>query len=315
MTTEIESVWDELMLQQQFPAHKRIAADYPLDLYAEISIDHRPGLLAISKDPITTPPKYDAVDVKVGLRNDGRWAVSIVLTRAELRPLFVRLCNDVIESGLSCRPSNNAGQFVLARLSRWRQLLKMGFDGLLKENEIQGLIGELLFLSKAINVFGPQNGVNSWKGPLDAPRDFECPSGSFEIKTVRAGSVSIHISSIDQLDVAAGARLTLVVYELIRADGRQADAITLPGVIKDIRKQIEDEEAASLEFEDKLLAAGYLERPEYESIRFKKISDRFYSVLPDFPRLARTGLPHAITDARYDLLIADCESFIADPIG
>jgi hypothetical protein len=314
MMMGIEPIWDELMLLQQFPAHKRIAADYPLDLYAEISVDRRPGLLAISSDPIAVPPKYDAVDVKVGLRSDGRWAVSVVLIRSELKPLFVRLCNDVIESGLACRPSNNAGQFVLARLSRWRQLLKIGFDGLLKENEIQGLIGELLFLSTAISIFGPQNGVNSWKGPLDAPRDFECPSGSFEIKTVRAGSVSIHISSIDQLDVAKGAQLTLVVYELIRVDEHQADAITLPGLIKDIRKQIKEDEAASQEFEDKLLTAGFLEHPEYDSVRFRNIGVRHFSVASDFPRLARTKLPHAIVDARYDLLIADCESFIVDPL-
>jgi hypothetical protein len=314
MTNRIEKIWNELTLLNQFPAHKRISADYPLDLYAEISSDGRVGLFGISTDEPTLPPKYDAVEVKIGRRADGRWAVSVVLARSELKPLFMRLCDDLIEAGSTFQPKCNAGHFVLSRIGRWRRLLSIGKDGLLSEKELQGLLGELLFLKTSMQLFGLKDSVEGWKGPFDAPRDFELPACAYEVKAIRYGSVTVHISSIDQLDVA-GAQLRLVVYELTRTDPKNDVSITLPSAISDINKLLNQDENLFRDFEAKLISAGYVYRPEYQAIGFCVESCRYYEVTTNFPKLVRSALPHAVAEASYDLFLADCENCRLESIG
>ena len=314
MEMSVESIWEELSCAGRYPAAKRVSADHPLDLYAEISEGGHPGLLALSTSEPPAPPVYEAVDLKVGRRMDGRWAVSVVLVRTELKVQFSKLCDDIVEAGRSFLPVSQAGEFILARLARWRRLLDAGRNSLLSEQEVRGLVGELLFLKSVIPVFGSRFSVAGWNGPFDAPQDFELQGGSYEIKTVHQGAVTVRISSIDQLDTALGG-LSLIVYGLSRSEIGGRSALTLPLLVDELRAMLQADELALQDFEARLLAAGYLERAEYHNMSFHLESRQCFSVTPEFPKLARSHLPHAFADARYDLFLAACEPFSAPPPG
>jgi hypothetical protein len=313
MSTSIDTLWEELTRLGKFPAHRRISADHPLDLYAEVSDGGRLGLLAISSTEPPIPPHYESVDVEIARRNDGRWAVRLILARPELKVLFSHLCEDIAEAGLTFRPESESGAFVLARLARWRRLLGLGPDGLLSENDVRGLVGELLFLRTAMTIFGPNSSVVGWNGPYDAPRDFDLPNASFEIKTIRHGAVTVRIGSLDQLDASPNT-LSLIVYELSGVDATVRDAIVLPRLVAEIRSSLEPYGAAMEDFNTRLLVAGYEDRVEYEKTAFRITSTKFFSVTGDFPKLARSELPHAFAEASYELFLAACEPYRTESI-
>lgn len=307
----ISALWNDLSHRRSYPAHHRVSSDHPLDLYAEISSDGRPGLMAISPRQPSVPPKYDSVEVEIGHRADGKWTVRILLLRPELRVPFAYLCDDIIRAGRSITPGCDPGNFVLTRLDRWRRLLSPGRDRILSEQEIRGLLGELLFLRACVPVYGSLTTVRGWNGPFDAPIDFELPDKLYEIKTVRAGAVTVRISSLDQLDAAEGT-INLVVYELTASNrGPVEGGVTLAGLVGELRSVFEDQSEALGEFEQRLKAGGYEDRDEYLAEQFLPGRPSFFSVSEAFPRLVRSQLPHAFADAKYELFLADCEAFRA----
>ncbi len=314
MPETIEATWKELSAQANYPAHLRVSAGHPMDLYGEISADGRIGLLVIASEKPPVAPKYKSVDIEIRQRTDGRWALRLILARADFRVLFQYLCEDIIQAGISFEPISESCKFVLERLSRWRKMLNIGPDELLSETDVRGLIGELLFLKCEIPKVGVRSAVTAWNGPYDSPRDFDFADASFEVKTIRPGAISVRIGSLDQLD-SAGVGLTLVVYQLSNADrGDSTGDLSLPQLVNELRSMIETDVGIIEEFELKLLVAGYQDRDEYRNMIYRLDDQRYYSVAEGFPRLARSRLPHAIAEAKYDLFLADCEPFRTTPV-
>jgi len=312
MTETIEDIWNELSTQGTYPTHRRVSAEHPMDLYGEVAADGRIGLLVIASKEPPIAPRYRSVDIEIRRRTDGRWALRLILSRPDLRVLFRYLCEDIIQAGIAFEPKSESCKFVLERLARWRKMLNIGSDELLSETDVRGLIGELLFLKGEIPKVGVLAAVTAWNGPYDSPRDFDFADASFEVKTIRPGAVSVRIGSLDQLD-SAGEGLTLVVYQLSNADSNSTGDLSLPQLVNELRSMIETDVGIIEEFELKLLVAGYQDRDEYRNMIYRLDDQRYYSVAEGFPRLARSRLPHAIAEAKYDLFLADCEPFRTTP--
>jgi hypothetical protein len=314
MQKPIESIWEKLEKRGVAPAHIRVSADHPLDLYAELSDEAQVGLLAICDLEPPVPPIYESVTVDVGRRSDSRWSVQLKLLRPELRSQFARLCDDIILSGETGVRKERAGHYVLERLSRWRRLLDLGPDGLLSDIAMRGLTAELLFLKDAISLYSPLVAVNAWQGPFDAAQDFHLPDRRYEIKAVLPYAVTVKISSIDQLDTAES-EINLVVYALRRVDLDSAGAFTLPVLINGIREALAPTGDVLDEFNVRLANTGYRDLDEYKNISFRMSDVKFFSVDQDFPRLARSELTSGIAAATYDVRLSECESFRVAPVG
>jgi Putative PD-(D/E)XK family member, (DUF4420) len=308
----IDDLWKALDVGTSFPAHRRISQDHPLDLFAQIDAAGRVGLLAISGPEPGTVPAYSAVEVAVGRRGDGQWATSLSLKQGVLRRMFSAMCDEIVSEGRNASPGSDASTFMLQLLARWHRLLALGPDGLLSQKEQLGLLGEVTFLSTAIGHFGAEIAVAGWNGPHDSPQDFSLPCGFVEVKAVRTGSPEVGISSLEQLDIDVNA-LSLVVYELSPC-APATGGNSLASAVAAVRTSIGDSVQASAAFEGLLYQAGYVDRREYSEQEFRTFRARRFSITDDFPRLRRSALPLAVSEARYRLLLAGLDRFESDPL-
>jgi len=304
----IEAFWDDLLAGRHHAAHRRVSEDHPLDLYAAVSETGRVGLLALSDERPPSPPPYGSVTVSIGVRTDGRFATLLTLDRESLRPLFARLCDDLIEASRSAPPHSSASAFLLEHLARWKRLLSFGPSDALDASAVRGLVGELLALRAFLAQHPAAVAVEAWKGPLGAPRDFEFGLTASEVKTVRPGSHVASISSPEQLDYPGG-ELTLDVIELADALDLSADSFSLSSLVAAIRLQIAHDVLASDLFETRLHAAGYEDLPQYDSSQFRLIDRRSFGVRAGFPRILRRDLPSAVLDLTYEISLPGCEAF------
>ena len=90
---------------------------------------------------------------------------------------------------------------------------KEKFDGL-SEEEIRGLIGELLFIKNFSNKKADfKNNILKWKGCENGLHDFETIKSKIEIKTFSSEGI-IRISYPDQLDINKYKNIFLICYSL-----------------------------------------------------------------------------------------------------
>ncbi len=175
----------------------------------------------------------------------------------------------------------------------------------MSDSEQRGLAGELVFLEKAIQRFGPRIAVEGWVGPLDAARDFDLPEELSEVKTISPGSLTVQISSLEQLE----GEPYLVVYELAHVQSQGTGTFSLPDAVTGVRKAIEGDDAAAEEFERRLRLAGYEPRKEYETIHFRLLDSYVFKVAQAFPRLVRSAVSKGVVEAKYSLYLPDLKQF------
>lgn len=303
----LDSLWTILSAGSILPAHTRVSADHPLELFAQIDAQRRQGLLALSDAPFDPPPVYSAVDLVVGRRDDGRWALSMSLAQEVLAPHFAVMCEQIILQGRTQPPGACAATFLLRQVARWHRLLALGPDGLLRQEDQQGLLGEVLILTLASSRFGAEAAATSWVGPDDAPQDFMLPSVNVEVKAIQSGSTCVTISSLYQLETGAQP-LLLAVVELVRC-ARGTGGLSLFDAVAQAREALAATPRAVDRFEEQLGKAGYIDRDEYKLNEYRVARTRWFGVSPTFPRLARSLVPEAIRDARYELLISALTNF------
>ncbi len=302
MISTIESVWARLARDVRRPVHLGLSPGYPLDLYAQLDADDRPGLLALANERPVVPPPYAAFDFKVGRREDGRWALSMSLGQSSLRVQFAALCDRVIKSGQGSRPGDDACAFLLHQVARWHRMLALGSSGLLSEEQQRGLIGEMAILEAAVARFGAQVATAGWVGPDDAPQDFVLPSRRIEVKTIISGSPRIKISSLLQLDVPDGS-LCLAVVELVQCP-TGTGGLSLRAAVEAMRLLLQDDVGAMERFEDRLSVACYEDREEYSRVEYRIARTRWFHITDSFPKLARSLTPLPIAEAKYELLVS-----------
>ena len=88
----------------------------------------------------------------------------------------------------------------LKKINIWiRFFKKKKFEGL-SEEEIRGLIGELLFIKKFSLNENFKDNILRWKGCENGLHDFDFKEKKAEIKTFAQSGI-IRISLIDQLDI------------------------------------------------------------------------------------------------------------------
>lgn len=303
----LHTAWDELALIAPIARQYRsrvVSAETPLEIRASIrAIDNAPCLM------LQTTPPPDALFELGGMRlssipdPSGQMLV-LSLEDAGRRDLFTKICADVVEAAL--QPDQNAAlaQF-LARLDAWRQFLRDRRDGL-SRRETVGLMGELLVLERLIE--GDRNCLPSWQAPLDGLHDFQRDGHALEVKTGLGPSSVISISKLDQLDTAGLRRLDLLHVKLVESPAGRS----LRDIITDLNAVLPESDRTS--FENLLLRRGLLPGDEaaWSTPRVQLRTIDAYSVSDGFPRLVRSGLPLAITDANYTLEVRGISAFAED---
>ena len=245
-------------------------------------------------------------------RIDGNQAdqLVLVLKSKERWELFRHLCQDLVDCTRSETQVDEALEVLVKRLFAWQAFLKSCPDGRMLDHKVRGLIGELWFLrQKLLPVFGGE-AIRFWQGPKGFPQDFAINNCAVEVKAhLASAKPNLQISSLEQLHTLLPSVLLFVV-ELTQADRTNAEAVNLEKLIASIRSAIASpQEVCNTLFEELLLAAGYQESQNYESLSFLVTRSYCFRVAEGFPRLTPDHVPQGITQASYSISVAACQPY------
>ncbi len=245
----------------------------------------------------------------------GQSHLAVILRDPECGDVFTALAEDVARRVAEAENSGRAATVLLTRLKRWQKFLSAGKAGL-SENLQSGLYGELFALRRhLLPALGADVAVAGWRAPQASHQDFQFSAGAVEVKTTTAKQPQIvRVTSERQLDdTGIGALFLYVVILDVREveDSLRGVGETLPDIVRDLRLQLASFGSAAESFEERLLDAGYLEVdiPRYEGRRFTLRQERFFRIVPGFPRIVEDNLPTGIGEVSYALSLAACEPF------
>lgn len=239
--------------------------------------------------------------------------VGVVLAEPRFADVFDALAVDLARRVQEAADADGAVIALLGQLHRWQRFLTATAQGLDPAAQ-RGLWGELHFLGEGLlPALGPSAAVAAWTGPQGAHQDFQAASAWVEVKTTLAKQPqAVRITSERQLDDTHAPALFLHVLSL---ESQEAGPDTLPARVAMLRGALKGAPGARENFEDVLLAAGYLDRdaaryavPGYAVRRVDT-----FRVRAGFPRIVEAGLPVGVGAVAYDLSLAACADFAVAP--
>ena len=303
----------------QTVAARRVDASIPWGFFWARSADGNYMLVLRHADQATSTsglPRLSGIDVSLFEGDQtGERVLAFRLLESSQGDIFYRLCQDIVEGAVGAASEKEAVEVALARTWRWHHLLRGGSDARLSEEEQKGLIGELLVLERYLLPWlRPAEAVTSWRGPLDAPKDFEVGGVSIEAKARRGGATPfITISSEHQLDESGVDALFLHVADLHRAPEDADGAFTVSEIAGRVRKGIaaEDNVAADL-FGSLVAAAGFRWADDYSDWVWVEGQSRFYQVGPEFPRITSAEIRPGVAHLTYSVSLVSCEPYLIE---
>jgi hypothetical protein len=226
------------------------------------------------------------------------------------RDLFVTLCADVLDHISKCVSEPEALRVLHDRLQHWKRFFQSRSPEGLSREEYIGLYAELDFFAAVLAAgIAPEALANGWQGPIGTNQDFLFGGVAVEIKACTGNDADfVPISNVRQLDDTGLDQLFLCqgVY-----DFRQDSGQTLKMLVERLRQLLTPSPSAVDIFEERLLAAGYIEPSpsSFERYGFTLRFRRSFLVAEGFPRLPESLLPHGISDVRYTINLAACAVF------
>lgn len=293
----------------------RVDAEHPVDLFwtidpagayafAAYDIPWRDGVR------ISSPA---GVDIRFCKTHSGSGLLFFSLKNNRDWEMFRALCLDIC---VATKGRSNAAflDTALKRVAKWKRFLSKNRDLMLSKHEIQGLVGELLFLRDHLaQVFSTAEAISFWQGPHGAPQDFTVVKDAVEVKSVLASARSeVTISSFSQLESKAE-HLYLHVYRLGEATADSVSALTLPGLVASILSMCAGDESAADAFESALAELGYVALPAYDDYVYVKIGEETYEVRDGFPRIQPCDVSHGVIEGKYRIALNWCRDFLAKP--
>ncbi|XPV75767.1 MAG: PD-(D/E)XK motif protein [Desulfovibrio sp.] len=246
---------------------------------------------------------------------DEKCSLVLVLSEAANWEMFFALCQDLVHVSKGSKTNSSGFNVILSRLLRWHEFLKKARSGLLTEEAIKGLIGELFFLKKhLIPRFGSPASLNYWTGPEGSPQDFSVNSAAIEIKC-QSGTTApkVRISNIDQLCPQLP-EMFLWVVTLGKSHEEQEDSVNLPNLINSLRELLEADSVDLAErFDDLLYQVGYFESERYKEFSYIIVSEQCFEVKEGFPRICPGVVRDGISHVSYSIELNSCLPFEAKP--
>lgn len=231
---------------------------------------------------------------------------------AEAKPkdLFLILCADILDHILPCEAPAEVARTLHQRLRHWKMFFQnRSLEGLSRDEYI-GLFAEIDFFEKCLQKgLPPQILADAWQGPLGTNQDFLFGSVAVEVKAVTANDAgSLRVTNIRQLDDTG---LTGLFLSHVAYDFRQGAGRNMLSLIESVRALLHLAPDAGATFNNRLLAAGYLESDpsRFAGYGFTERQRAYYKVREGFPRILESGLSSGISEVCYSLNLAGCSGF------
>lgn len=224
----------------------------------------------------------------------------------EISGLFYTFCNDLIEQSRMLKEKKEGYQTIISRFYQWKKLFVAPKKNYLTEEEIIGLIGEIMFLRGDLaERIGLSEALKSWSGQELTHKDFSYMSKWYEVKSIRRSSQTIKIASLEQLDSNVDGELIVFAFEKMSA---AYNGIKLNKLILDTQSLFNSLEEKE-DFISKVSLQGYEYSDYYDDFVYELSSYSKYSVTNDFPKITRQNIPTAIKKVNYDISLTDIFSF------
>ncbi len=307
--------WENLHLPQTNATALRVSSTHPLDLFWACDQFGRYIFVYefLLNEECASHRMPDLVGIETGIHPTLKAKAQLVLTLNETTnwELFYALCNDLIVATQESNDPHLAIGVIVARLENWQEFLKKNPAGILSENKIKGLIGELQFILRhLIPKFGGINSVNFWIGPEDAPQDFNVNKAAIEVKCKMGGTKpKIKISSADQLYTQLQ-HLYLYVVTLGKSSADTPSSFNLPNLVEEIEQSLTSE--AKNAFHTKLIRMGYFHSEKYLDFNYVLTKEEGFQIEEGFPRIICDQLIEGIEDVTYSIKLSHCNSYKLD---
>lgn len=228
------------------------------------------------------------------------------LKESDISGLFYTFCEDLIEQTRDLKAETDGYVSIINRYHQWKKMFVSSKKDFLTEPEIMGLIGEILFMRDDLaQRIGLQNALKSWSGQELTHKDFSFNDQWFEVKTIHRASLSVKISSLEQLESKNEGELDVYSFEKMSPAYK---GITLNKIIVETADMFEDE-AVKNDFWAKVALQGYEYNDYYDDFVFQLCNHWKYKVNEKFPKLTPDNVPSAISKASYDLLLSELDEF------
>lgn len=218
--------------------------------------------------------------------------------------IFHSLCLILISVAEAIETETQALASVVTHVERWQSFLAAAKRDVLTGEEARGLYAELVVIGQLIESYGRSVSevITAWEGPLGRPQDFHFADGYIEVKAVggRYGN-AVLISSEHQLDIDSKS-LCLVAIELKEEDDGHP-ALSLNQLVARTLGRMGDEDG--MLFQDRLLIAGYIVRPEYDFPAYQVGKIHTFQVDDNFPSICASKLKAGLSNVKYRVNLAD----------
>lgn len=304
-TDDLIEKWSDLRNQKGYM--QRINPTHPLNFFVGITEKGFDQLALITISEPSQLRSSKALEVEKNKRKDGKWATQISSIEVKNQEIFARLCIDLVECSSDCKSEQDGISKVTARFLAWQRLFASMHETLPK-SVLKGMVGEISYAKYLIEKGKSKDEViNGWVGPNGADRDYVFRDRWFEIKAIATGKNLITISSLNQLETDT--RGNLVVYSIDETSKTDPKAISVSGIIADMRSILFDAPEASRLYEEKLISLGYLDKSVYNDIFFAVNTVDYYEVDDTFPKIVTQSVPGQVVGVRYDLSLAGIEAW------
>ena len=227
------------------------------------------------------------------------------LVNVELLEYFCTFCADIIDSTINIIDERQAYKIICDRYFAWKKLFKPQ-QGKLVENELMGLVGEMLFMRDyMLRVYPTITAIESWTGPEPMHKDYSVDDAWFEIKTINAGKESVKISSLEQLD--SDTEGILIVYALEKMSPTY-NGIRINKLVTSILDKIQTPMLREM-FLTKLSLTGFEFNSENDNYVYDVHEFSAYKVNKVFPKLSNKNMPLAINKVQYEILLSEIEAY------
>ncbi len=294
----------ELLEHAQLEAYSRYDGEHPLDVFLGVDDQGRKSLVITLKASRERAASSKTIAVDFFVRPDGRNSLRFSLEDDDLRDIFYKFCEDIIESTRDSDPTDGFSP-IIRRWDTWITFFQRTALPL-SESEIIGLVGEIYFLQDVmVEKYGIDRALEAFIGVDKAHKDFEIDDTWYEVKAIHNGVRAVKISSIEQLDANTTGQLEIITLDqgTPGTDGN----ITLNSIIKLFKKQLNQTQL--LDFDEKLRKANYVEDERYDDYNYLFIKRDEYRVNNEFPRITSGMLPMGITKAGYEIDISAIQQY------
>ena len=214
---------------------------------------------------------------------------------------FILILKEIIES--YDNSNFDIDKSVNIVISKWRYFLAAPKSNILKEDEIVGLIGELLLLNKLIDTVNV-DAIDYWVAS-NGEEDFIFNTTIIEVKSTQKDKHEHIINGIDQL--AFNPLKRKFILSIIFNKSTSTNSISLPRIINDCSNKLSLFPDKKGTFYSILKGRGYdiRDQDQYFEFSYEYIRGGYFEIDESFPKLTqdelKSGLNSRISKIRYTI--------------